>query len=154
MAIRIRTVDSVRVALCAAETDAMAGDVYLDDNDHYALAAKFRLDWKPDTWPDYPVEWAAMATQKLRDAETEIAEWSDAISNPPAKPSGKEMQAACDRFNERHAVGDIIHCWTGPREGKPAAYRIRYPACVMSGHTAVIYVYGVGSIALTHVKED
>lgn len=64
------------------------------------------------------------------------------------------MQAACDRFNERHAVGDTIHCWTGPREGEPVPYRIKYPACVMSGHTAVVYVYGVGSIALTHVKED
>lgn len=40
MAIRIRTVDGVRVALCAAETDAAAGDIYLDDSDHYALAAK------------------------------------------------------------------------------------------------------------------
>ncbi len=74
MAIRLRTVDSVRVALCAAETDVVAGDVYLDDSDHYALAAKFRLDWKtnPDVWPTYPVEWAAMATQKRRDAEAEI----------------------------------------------------------------------------------
>ncbi|TIX28783.1 hypothetical protein [Mesorhizobium sp.] len=158
MAIRLRTVDGVRVALCAAETDTMAGDVYLDDSDHYALAAKFRLDWKtmPDVWPDYPTEWATMATQKKRDAETEIAAWSASMStgNPAMQPSGKEMQDACDRFNERHAVGDIIRCWTGLREGEPRERRIRYPACILSGHTAVVYVYGVGAIALTHVKED
>lgn len=78
MAIRLRTVDGVRVALCAAETDAMPGDVYLDDADHYALAAKFRLDWKDEQmtgWPEYTREWAAMATQKLRDAKTELVAW-------------------------------------------------------------------------------
>lgn len=74
MAIRIRTVDGTRVALCAVESDPLPGDVYLDDADHYALAAKFRHDWKgrPDIWPEYPVEWAAMATQKLRDAKEEL----------------------------------------------------------------------------------
>jgi hypothetical protein len=71
MSIRIRTVDGVRVALCAYETDAMPGDVYLDDNDHYALAAKFRLDWVGQVNDiRYPVEWLAMETQKLRDANT------------------------------------------------------------------------------------
>ncbi len=45
MAIRLRTVGNVRVALCAVETDKMPGDIYLDDGDHYALAAKFRRDW-------------------------------------------------------------------------------------------------------------
>jgi len=76
MAIRLRTVDGVRVALCAAETDAMPADVYLDDSDHYALAAKFSRDWSGQLagWP-YPIEWAAMDTQKLRDAETELANW-------------------------------------------------------------------------------
>lgn len=74
MAIRLRTVGPVRVALCAAETDAMPGDVYLDDEEHYALAAKFALDWQGRTidWT-YPTEHGAMETQKLRDAETEIA---------------------------------------------------------------------------------
>ncbi|CAH2399174.1 hypothetical protein [Mesorhizobium ventifaucium] len=82
MAIRIRTVDGTRVALCAVETDPLPGDVYLDDTDHYALAAKFRHDWKarPDVWPEYPVEWAAMATQKLRDAEEELTRWLEGAS--------------------------------------------------------------------------
>lgn len=73
MAIRLRTVNGVRVALCAAETDELPGDVYLDDGEHYALAAKFRRDWygQRNDFP-YPEEWAAMDTQKLRDAETEL----------------------------------------------------------------------------------
>lgn len=81
MAIRLRTVDGVRVALCAAETDPMPSDVYLDDGDHYALAAKFSRDWAGQEagWA-YPEEWAAMDTQKARDAETELNSWL--ASNP------------------------------------------------------------------------
>ena len=73
MAIRLRTFEGIRVALCAAETDAVEGDLYLDDGDHYALAAKFSRDWDGQVagWP-YPVEWAAMDTQKLRDAKEEL----------------------------------------------------------------------------------
>lgn len=76
MSIRLRTVDGVRVALCAAETDPLRGDLYLDDGDHYALAAKFAQDWygQPNN-VTYPVQWAAMATQKLRDAQEELQKW-------------------------------------------------------------------------------
>jgi len=65
MAIRLRTVEGRRIALCAAETDAIPGDIYLDNNDHYALAAKFSRDWAGQVagW-EYPDEWAAMDTQK------------------------------------------------------------------------------------------
>jgi hypothetical protein len=76
MAIRIRSVEGVMVALCAAETDPDPADLYLDDGQHYALAAKFAQDWQ-DRMVDwtYPKEWAAMATQKLRDAEEELNKW-------------------------------------------------------------------------------
>lgn len=69
MAIRLRMVNGTLVALCAAETDEQPGDVYLDDAAHYALAAKFALDWQGQAvdW-SYPREWPAMETQKLRDA--------------------------------------------------------------------------------------
>lgn len=76
MAIRLRTANGVRVALCAAETDEAPGDIYLDDGDHYALAAKFRRDWQGQANDfEYPEEWDAMDTQKLRDAETELRNW-------------------------------------------------------------------------------
>lgn len=76
MAIRIRSVNGVRVALCAAETDPMPGDVYLDDGDHYALAAKFRRDWQGQVNDfSYSPEWAVMDSQKKRDAEIELSKW-------------------------------------------------------------------------------
>lgn len=81
MAIRLRFVGNTQVALCAAETDAKFGDVYLDDGQHYALAAKFCRDWQGQVcdWT-YPDEWAAMDTQKLRDAEVELHRW---LARPP-----------------------------------------------------------------------
>lgn len=75
MSIRIRTVDGLRVALCAAETDAKPGDLYLDDDDHYALAAKFSLDWRGHPEIEYPEHWQAMETQKVRDAKEELHRW-------------------------------------------------------------------------------
>jgi len=45
MAIRIRKIDGHIVALCAAETKAQKGDIYLDDNVHHALSTKFAIDW-------------------------------------------------------------------------------------------------------------
>lgn len=76
MAIRLRTVGGVHVALCAAETDELPGDIYIHDGWHYALAAKFRRDWfgQVNDFP-YPEEWAAMDTQKLRDAAEEMEKW-------------------------------------------------------------------------------
>lgn len=46
MAIRVRRVNGVLVALCAAETSEADGDLYLDDAVHYALSQKY--------WRDYP----------------------------------------------------------------------------------------------------
>lgn len=82
MAIRLRTVNGVRVALCAAETDEMPGDLYLDDGDHYAIAAKYAQDRQGETITTvYPEEWAAMATQKLRDAREELLKWQAEKAN-------------------------------------------------------------------------
>lgn len=78
MAIRLRRVDGLLVALCAAETDPRPGDVYLDDAQHYALAAKFSRDFRATLGfegPTYPEEWAAMDSQKVRDAEAVLLEW-------------------------------------------------------------------------------
>ena len=78
MAIRIRTINGITIALCAAETDPVDGDIYIDDSAHYALAAKFCKDWqgKIIDW-QYPEIWAEMETQKKRDAETELKKWLD-----------------------------------------------------------------------------
>ena len=65
------------IALCAAETDARPGDVYLDDGAHYALAAKFCDDWQGRTidW-SYPDEWAEMGRHKIRDAVETFMSWN------------------------------------------------------------------------------
>ena len=78
MAIRIREVDGVRIALCAAETDAAPDDLYLDDGVHYALAAKFARDWRGQTvdWV-YAVHDRLALTQKVRDAKSELHQWLD-----------------------------------------------------------------------------
>lgn len=72
MAIRLRVVNGVPVALCATETDERAGDIYLDDAWHHALAAKFAHDYgikQEGVIGEYPDQWALMDTQKKRNAE-------------------------------------------------------------------------------------
>jgi len=78
MAIRIRVINGITIALCAAETDPVDGDIYIDDSAHYALAAKFCLDWqgRKIDWK-YPSIWRIMESQKKRDAEKELIKWSD-----------------------------------------------------------------------------
>lgn len=69
MAIRLRKVEDRLIALCAAETDSMPGDVYLDDGQHYALAAKFWRDYQGQTIDWQEEEDNRLAeTQKVRDA--------------------------------------------------------------------------------------
>ena len=45
MAIRLRTVNGVKVALCAAKTLAVPGDIYLDDDWHYTISQKYWRDY-------------------------------------------------------------------------------------------------------------
>ena len=52
MSIRLRTINGIRVALCAAKTKAQLRDTYLDDGDHYALARKFSVDYEIERGKD------------------------------------------------------------------------------------------------------
>ncbi len=68
MAIRLRKVEGTLIALCAAETDPMPDDVYLDDGQHYAIAAKFWRDYQGQTIDWQEDEDNRLAeTQKVRD---------------------------------------------------------------------------------------
>lgn len=61
MAIRIRKSNNLTIAVCAAETDPVEGDLYLDDASHYALTAKFAQDWQGQTLnTTYEEEWHEM----------------------------------------------------------------------------------------------
>lgn len=46
MAIRIREQKNEWIALCAAKSIQMAGDIYLDDGMHHALTKKFEKDFR------------------------------------------------------------------------------------------------------------
>ncbi len=46
MAIRIRKIKGHTIAICAAQSVAKEGDIYLHDGIHEALATKFSLDWE------------------------------------------------------------------------------------------------------------
>lgn len=55
VSIRIRRVGRRLVAICAARSVERPGDVYLDDNQHHALAEKFRRDFDSEgLWPLSP----------------------------------------------------------------------------------------------------
>jgi len=73
MAIRIRIIDGITIALCAVESDAKEGDIYLDDSIHYALATKFSEDYNLNISDDILVK--LMNTQKVRNAKDEIEKW-------------------------------------------------------------------------------
>lgn len=71
MAIRLRVVNGVPVALCAAETDDQIGDFYLDDDWHHALLVKFARDIRDEGISvEHSEEWALMDTQKRNTEDT------------------------------------------------------------------------------------
>lgn len=74
MAIRIRKVNGIIVALCAAKTKAEDGDIYLNDLIHHALTTKFGLDWHEEGFLD-----DSMADPILAEITKEIEEYG--ISN-------------------------------------------------------------------------
>lgn len=64
----------------------------------------------------------------------------------------REAEAAAEAWNDAHAVGTPVRYWTGLREGDGAVSVTRWPASVLGGHTAVVWVEHEGAcIALTHV---
>lgn len=79
MAIRIRIVEGLPVALCAAETDPKPGDIYLHDGIHSALSTKFGLDWQSMGFiSDPPIDdelVVRMESQKVRDAVETLNAW-------------------------------------------------------------------------------
>jgi hypothetical protein len=54
MAIRMRRVNGVLIALCAAKSIEKIDDLYLDDEQHHALATKFSIDFTSEGWGDIP----------------------------------------------------------------------------------------------------
>lgn len=83
MSIRIRTIDGVTVAICAARSVEKPGDVYLDDAQHHALAEKFREDFTSEgavrCRPGCPDEAAIRAREE---SDNPSREWWDSVYGP------------------------------------------------------------------------
>lgn len=126
MSIRLRTVSGTRVALCAAETDPMPGDVYLDDADHGALSAKFAQDWRGQPDVEHPDVWAVMETQKLRDAREELVKWDEA-GRPDFIP-GPWRGEICKRCDCRNTIGFDVpdEIWSAVSRGR---WNVLCPTC-------------------------
>jgi hypothetical protein len=79
MAIRLRKIENTYVALCAVESDAKVGDIYLDDNMHHALYTKFAIDFNSERNCGIVFDEIVaklMESQKVRDAQEEAERWS------------------------------------------------------------------------------
>jgi hypothetical protein len=75
MAIRLRQVDGVWVALCAAKSVPQADDVYLDDRQHTALSAKFARDFNCSFETDLPYETALDAAMDAEEDNNPNRDW-------------------------------------------------------------------------------
>ena len=79
MAIRIRTINGITIALCAVESDPKEGDLYLHDGIHHALSTKFGLDFYSEGFLKNPmadeVLIELMEKEKVRDAKETLEEW-------------------------------------------------------------------------------
>lgn len=73
MAIRVRQVNGIMIALCAVESDPKEGDLYLDDAVHSALVTKLSEDYGLGISEEKRVE--LMRREKVRDAKEDIEQW-------------------------------------------------------------------------------
>jgi hypothetical protein len=69
MAIRLRRVDGVLVALCAARSQEKLGDFYLDDAQHHALAEKFSADFQSEGFNTRPYDEDATVIRAREEGE-------------------------------------------------------------------------------------
>lgn len=84
MSIRIRVVDGVTVALCAARSVPKDGDIYLDDAAHEALAGKFATDFASEgrmfPWANprlFPLADPHAALREREESNNPNREWWD-----------------------------------------------------------------------------
>ena len=68
------------------------------------------------------------------------------IPIPPA------LQAEADALAARYPRGTRVRYWTGARVGAGKVGTISHEATVLSRHTVVVWISGVGCVASTHVE--
>jgi hypothetical protein len=83
MAIRLRRVNGMLVALCAAKSVEKADDLYLDDEQHHALATKFSIDFTSEGWGDIPFDEEEKKAIDAEETDNPNRRIWDAIQNRP-----------------------------------------------------------------------
>lgn len=79
MSIRMRRVGSTLVALCAARSIEKHGDVYLDDEQHHALAEKFSRDFAAEGSCTRGFDTRDAELAELEESNNPNREWWDSI---------------------------------------------------------------------------
>ena len=75
MAIRLRRVDGLLIALCAARSVKKPGDVYLDDGQHHALADKFMEDFAAEGYNTRALYPDAAALRAKEESNNPARDW-------------------------------------------------------------------------------
>lgn len=79
MAIRIRKVGGILVAVCAARSVEKDGDTYLDDGQHHALAEKFRADFQSEGYNTTPLEGIETQLREQEESNNPARIWWESI---------------------------------------------------------------------------
>jgi len=75
MAIRLRRVEGLLIAICAARSVEQPGDVYLDDGQHHALADKFMEDFATEGYNTPVLYLDAAALRAREESDNPAREW-------------------------------------------------------------------------------
>lgn len=77
MSIRIRRVNGVVVAICAARSVEKPGDIYLDDGAHFALNDKFSEDFNSEGVVPRSVDAESAKLREQEESNNPNREWWD-----------------------------------------------------------------------------
>jgi hypothetical protein len=70
------------------------------------------------------------------------------------QPSPKEVQKMVKDFNRRVKVGEDVFYYPVLSKNRPPEtpkrLKVKHEAWILGGHTAVVYLEGAGTVAVTH----
>lgn len=79
MSIRIRKINGIAIALCAARSMPKEGDIYLDDAAHHALGKKFSRDYYEMYGYDLPYHDADLEIIEQEESNNPNRTWWDSV---------------------------------------------------------------------------
>lgn len=131
MAIRLRTVNGILVAICAARSVEKPGDVYLDDAQHHALAEKFMEDFQSEGYNTKPYDGTAAQLRALEEGHNPARQWWDSEYGAAAGGGRDRLGWFLDAIS----LGPVRPYWRLPDPAKypPAKRRARLGGCGCQG---------------------